>query len=960
MSDTNNVRKYRRGKEDIDLDKWLNNVQLKWGDFEKSLVGRTYTNASGKKVKITDEDMSAIKAAYDDMYRRLNSGDNSLEYNYTSSNRGFLDRNASISNDNPYYGIVSSFFGNQLRSMDPYSEPQDPNKIKYGEEVLGDYIMKELLGSAGTVQDFIDLDKPDPTTGARSNIERTKRFKGVVDTLLTNLKNNTHNFTDYNDEQRLTDISNIEKILPLFSGDGQITDNEYLQLAKTLGIKNLRTLFNTKISTDDPSSKPVAKRDHNAFLKWNLDKYGRFTDTPLSYNIKDYDFSKYGPNNTNTLINWIRGADSKDLLASLNYLISGNDPNLEPNLRKLIPSEYIFGTENLENARKGYIDMIMQVLHNNKELDKYAFDDGYRYYIPNSGTDRHSAFVWNSKDNTITEQDANSIPYIQNQRFNEWLSLDPSTEGLDPTYTSYYDRFKDYKYKDGGVLFASSGTVVMDRDIPQQKPNPYLNVKNTIENAEDIKKWDNYYKLEDILNDLSKEVNGKYFWDTGTVFKDKNGDEYDPGAYTLSVALNNLTKVGANLFKEKASVKGYKTWNEAFDKTGLNRFFGKDVDKFDDLGPTTWSRNLLIGKLQSKYTKDNPFIISKDGKDGIYFENGTWKTLQPPVKKKGITKVDPSQLTHKNPLEPYLTKANHPHASRTTTIGEGALSNLERSPYKAGSNFFSFLQDYSELLPESLRLRTSLNYNKKIEKAARPHLAQYNPIFLERQITGDLASKLASDNAAAHIVSATKRNLDSDPNRNAAMMHQAYSAENRQRTESDLRYNQSVEKSAEQQFNLRKENKLFNYNNVYKPNIELRTKWLDQIGYNRAKRLNGDWRGINEFMKGISSRVARDSYENKQTRDAIAQHARESYVKNTYKDELEQIQQLESEYEAANPNTLITNTPWYARVQRRKAEIKDRMNEDLIRLMGQEKGIDYYDPYRDNPYILMDWSDIIK
>lgn len=137
------------------------------------------------------------------MVTRLNSGDGS----FTSRlGGGFQDSTGKIKNADKGFdaaGVAASYLGHTLRGMDIYKEPEptpDPSKIKYGDGALGTALTRRLLGSAGTIQDFIDRDHYDKDTRTRGNSVRSKDFRELLSTTAADLRSGTGEFSDWTED----------------------------------------------------------------------------------------------------------------------------------------------------------------------------------------------------------------------------------------------------------------------------------------------------------------------------------------------------------------------------------------------------------------------------------------------------------------------------------------------------------------------------------------------------------------------------------------------------------------------------------------------------------------------------------------------------------------------------------------------------------------------------------------
>lgn len=137
------------------------------------------------------------------MVTRLNSGDGS----FTSRlGGGFQDSTGKIKNADKGFdaaGVAASYLGHTLRGMDIYKEPEptpDPSKIKYGDGALGTALTRRLLGSAGTIQDFIDRDPYNRDTRTRGNSVRSRDFRELLSTTAADLRAGTGEFSDWTED----------------------------------------------------------------------------------------------------------------------------------------------------------------------------------------------------------------------------------------------------------------------------------------------------------------------------------------------------------------------------------------------------------------------------------------------------------------------------------------------------------------------------------------------------------------------------------------------------------------------------------------------------------------------------------------------------------------------------------------------------------------------------------------
>lgn len=201
-----------------------------------------------------------------------------------------------------------------------------------------------------------------------------------------------------------------------------------------------------------------------------------------------------------------------------------------------------------------------------------------------------------------------------------------SIPGINQAIMKYND-WRYRKFEEGGKVRKFDNGNVMNRNV-KNKANPYLKVGNTSSNARNLDLWDTYYDSDKQAKDILANKSLGHL-DSQTV------------ASTLNVL--NSSKLP---WTKKLNDTGYKPWNEQFDTLGLNdTYFGKDVSRFDQQGPTTWARKALLSKLQSTYnSSDNP-LTTKDG--SVYFNGKEWISDAPLAvsKPSGVTGDSVADIT---------------------------------------------------------------------------------------------------------------------------------------------------------------------------------------------------------------------------------------------------------------------------------------------------------------------------
>ena len=1013
------VRKYNRGRDEIDLDAWLDSVSSGWGDFERGLIGRSYTDAQGKKRKITEKDLPGLRESYNNLFKRFNAGDSSLKYNYDTAQRGFTDLTGALdSNSNIYNGIVATHFGNSLRGMQVYKEPEptpDPSKIKYGDGALGTALTRRLLGSTGTIQDFIDRDPYNKDTRTRGNSVRSKDFRELLSTTAADLRAGAGEFSDWTEDQRTKAASDLEGLFTIFDNDGQITDDEYLQLARVTGMSDLRKMFATGEQTAPTVVAPDGTeqrsgRTYADFIKWVQRRYKPFTGAligPISLTIPNTE--KYGKSIAESLSTAIQNSSIQDLHSLLQRTIGRNNYNINNDdfIKRIFPSvnpgfstQYVLGQ--VLNNLKGRTGGLHNFGENNLGI----------YFIPNTRTDRNTGFVWDSNANSISEMSIHNIPYWQAKIRSEWDATDGASEDdLDQSLVSAYPRFKE-----GGVLFAKAGDI-MDRHKGRGPgitgDNTWLSIPNTAANAHNIETWDNYYNNAGIDNDINTALNwkprptnlpapklanddpnatlvrqlnfmdlqdGNYsqaqldaylnsnfgpekvnkFWDygyrvdeQGHPLKGEDG-QYLHGisAGQLGIYLNQLNQLGSGLsWNKTVNDKGYEAWNRKFDQTGLNMYFGGDSDKFDFMGPSTWNRHALLQRMQNTYTKDNPLKI---GNDEIYWDGNKWAMPLPEIKPTipGIKATPPDPSTIK--IAP-----THPDNSVVDEEDPGAQTQSSGR----GNNFLNIAADWAPDLLGDGRLFASLRANNRITDILKPSL---NPILkntYERYspILGDLSILQQASNSANKLRRWSATPITSDASLEVARQLEAEKHAQDIWLQGLREYRASIENSrkealARQEDNMARRSDVANFNRASTNQTNRERAQLE------ATRVNKNWRSWDNFLGGIEQRVRQRADENRERRLSFAETVADDNARREYEELIKPASEALTAWTNSKDGEGKAVTAWsdYDKYTRFMKEAANRYQASRLSGRARVYGYRYDNPYAGSSEIPFSWASFRK
>lgn len=982
------VRKYNRGNDEVELDAWLQAVSSGYDEFEKSLIGRAYRDSKGKMIKIKQEDIEGLRNAYNNMFKRLNSGDNSITYNYENAKRGFNDSTGEIKGDIVYNGLIAKYFGDKLREMTAYKKPEVTPLIApvdYNESALGNIFQKRAFGS-GTVQSFIDKDVFDKSTKTRSNTERSKYTRGVLQSMLNDLQSNKNEFSKWTDEQKNQASINLTNLFTIFDNDNAITDNEYFDLERVLGLSNARQLYATGELTA-PQQETVADSNGNVVrrgrtyadkiraiqTRWGLPYTGQLAQ-PIT--IGKYNMSRLGSDAANKIGTALSNASAADLTGIIQDIL-GREGRNSLNTRfisNIFNGDNPFVGASEEDVRNFLLTNALNLL-NGKPADhsgglhNFGESNFGAYYIGGTQTDRGTGFVFDKNNRTISEMGIYNIPYWQTYINNWWDSLENSDDesDLNPTLTSIFKRKEGgtiRKFDGGGktgiLSFNPKGNNIYFTGNFSDYDNwhahnivlPWLNSKNNV----DPNDWENV-----IINGLNSWNNaGGFDWYNATDDQRKHRMQSSGTQAHQQYVIDYLPGLNAEIAKHISSYS-------IPEKANTNDRFVNGVLKGTDtdFGIQTGNRRPSIHiKTAGQDLIDWDNFYKNLGYVGRYQYLDHWV----PTKnkdKQGVTlfeqDVVPTPKTDTAPTQQPEVKPEETPEQEVKDSGSD-VPETDTDPGKTKSGNNRFISTVPDLIPTAFDiLGTGLShwYNRKIERAAQPHLSLRDPLNLHKAVLGNEPLKQAYHRKEAEIKSAAYRNADADADRNAARMFEAQRIGSEIGLKGDLIDDEAIRKSKEEQFNLTKELAYFNKQNVYDVNKDRTAKFLDIKGQLRASRLKADHASIDRTIRAIGTRLATRAEEDRQYGIAANQHQNEKYNKSKYNEELSQIASLKNAWISANPGKSITSTSWFNTVAQREAELMDRLDNDNILSSGKIRGYNYLDLYKDNPYMKKDWSKII-
>lgn len=357
-----------------------------------------------------------------------------------------------------------------------------------------------------------------------------------------------------------------------------------------------------------------------------------------------------------------------------------------------------------------------------------------------------------------------------------------------------------------------------------------------------------HYLFDEAKNDYDRYVTTPDLWDkthdVDRIFNDVTAIEgfatnWDPET------LNSLNSVN----KERTLNKtGYNGWNTSFDKLGLNRYFGREVDKFNYMGPTTWSRIAFIDKLKGKYnSKDNTLKT----KSGDYYFDATQNKWIPTTDSRT---VDPTRLNFGNQEGPQKQKLNWSDwVPLTMMLAGDSITNsyvnqqqkkmkfpLREAPYlqhRTTGNYLAETQ-LNQAAQEARQaagqhLTSDINQNLRIREQAEKQAGEYEKQAAQLKAnTFARESQLAEETRNKNILSGVET-ANYNTQQNAAAWNNILNANQQQASKNLQSINSYI-------------------GNMYESLGEtIKTKRLNEQGYQKA---------YNQYLANKKSQKAREAY----------------------------------------------------------------------------------------------------
>lgn len=414
-------RLYKRGNDNINLDVYIRNAESGFG---------LWLADSGLKNK----EKQQVQDAYSQILQGINDG------TFTYNLGGGFTNTVGMANKEKGFdaaGLAAGYLGTLLRKQSIYKAPEekpDSSKIEWkGNSSIGLALTRRLYGNdKGNLEDFIDIDRPDPKTNKRGNAKRSARFKSELEYIRNNFDNL---FTSFTDSDKATALENINFALSAFN-NGTVEDDEYLDLGRATGISNLRDMFSSgemyksTPQTPDTASQGTGDNDgsESVYANENTQRATKYPklNTSLAEPVSLNDPTIYGQWSRQALYNHLKKLDTQTLFDLINF---GLSKKVKLYQNPEIVSYAGIGNKPIPFTNKYIINTILKILKDTRNLSQYADISGNQFYIKDSyDKKRGTGLVWDMSNNTINEVNIYDIPWWITKMHNDPTAQVPSNK----------------------------------------------------------------------------------------------------------------------------------------------------------------------------------------------------------------------------------------------------------------------------------------------------------------------------------------------------------------------------------------------------------------------------------------------------------------------------------------------------------------------------------------------------
>lgn len=879
------VRTYKRGNEEVDLDAFIGLSESGFDDW--------LDRADIKKKYKKD-----VQAAYRDLINRINSDPES----FVSRLGGGFENNAGITNAAKgfdAYGVAAGYLGKTLRGMQAYKKPEvKSNKTKYNRN--SSLFTNDMVFSSADPEGFmmLDQDSYDETTGKRGLKNRIGWLSNRMNEI------NLDDFYEYeNDDDRKHAEDRKSALLKVLGNDNY--NDDWFALS-SLGLTNLDQYLYTGSTL---RTTPLSKEEQQAMtLKNNMTTLDNWMSVNRPY---------YTGNKRTISLNDPVGTANSSQTAQLQKVF--NDMN--DDLRKRILVTYIANTAKNPNrmpwdsepwqvtynaasfppgsiSRSQFLQMLISTMKKSRigETNEYYIPDTYSVNEDGSST----VWVYDTVNSTLKEVDTHDIEDYRKLHLADFISANPEFQKESYLYAKKYANL----LKQGGILKAQQGVkfdnlldaiTYLAEDLTDDKRIQNKYDKNT--------KQFTYPNRTSAATDEIAPGNKKYDIEPGG--KEVEAKDYYQNWLKIltSDQHQSVAEAWARRYKklQPTSDVHYKEWfnqddtfnfdkfkesllmNDGNNGIGHDFYRGRVYQMLDDKG------NVLDGYYNT--LQDGYELIDEDP----VLDSGNLAYIYKMKKKASPAGTDVDSSDSNSPNIEELKAENERLRAQLNERGEdnSFLAGVSVKPKDSEIKYDKTLDIIEGLGTEALgigRLAGSIYTNNKVSDVVRESLKPklHNTYELYSPVTGAFSEMQLRNRQAAETMRQTNQPYTSDASLNASRSLEG------QRAANDLQYQGFIAddkeiKRTQAEALKRQEDNIARRSQLANSNRDAIIDNNQAIAQLEANRLKMNWTSVDEYLKEVQSRIIKRATENRQKRQSAYLQASELINKDTRQSALNQV-----------------------------------------------------------------------
>lgn len=821
-----------------------------------------------------------------------------------------------------YYGLMANYIYGKQRSQNEYTAPEDKTKIKWaGSSSIGKAITRNIFNSdTWNNKDFQDLNEYDESGKVKGTDNRYKKLRDAFDYVLRNFDNL---FSGYSEQDKVNATKYISEAMRYLE-DGKIDPGDYLALNKAASGLDYRGMFSTQSENPEVPTRVPAEGQQEAqtlgFVDWAQRNYPQFSGTlhnPLNLNINktlgDYTLTKFKEA--------ISKLSENDLYRMIRFLITDANYvfNNEPFIRRTF-------AQNPQIPNQFGLTEILKNMEARKLLQPFGQDNPNLYYIPMTDTNRQTAWVWDTKDNSVKEMSFHNIPYWRNRIQQEYNNYANSGNRTSLTGFEQFLRQAGYQFKKGGILKAQNGDKLWYSNLATNgdyDPTKYTYSYDTSRLVNADMTDDNFDPW--VSNVAGKGV-GRYLPAEGNKRKYTQGIENTKYYQDFKKALLNsdgtFTDLGLAWAKATDALlpKGSKA--TFFDENGkLRESWSVNNKDIYERAPQSFNKlDEYVNQVmfdQILGSRHNVFLNT--GKRYFYKDQNGNKHWVDPNSIEGYTVSETPESSWNDDHTVYwndyeLTGLKTPAGPKDEKDEKDSFIDPRSQSTKSPNQFGNFLSQLAPDLIGAGRLFGSLRTNNKVAETIRKSLTPVlkNTYELYSPVTGAFSEMQLRNSQAADVRRQVARPFTSDASLQLAGALEA----NRQAT--DLERQGFLADDAEikrtkaealrrQEDNIARRSEVANFNRA---SVNQTNRELAQL---EGARLKQNWQSVDNFLAGLEGRVRQRLEADKERKTNFRLQTAQQDINDQYQEAVQKAQDAASKWkkDPANTSKTLSEMPNY-------------------------------------------------